>query len=291
MTIPTDSVNITVLMENTTTRTDLRTEHGLSFLLTVSHRRVLFDTGQSDQLLANARTLGLDISTIDTLVISHGHYDHGGGVAAVIAAATGPIETFLHPQALLPKFALDPDGKVREIGIQQHSLAALQSPKVRLHLTTKPVTIAPGIILSGEIPRIHRQEEDDEGFRLDPLGESFDPLIDDQALAIVTPAGIITLLGCAHSGVINTLDHLAGLVSGTPFRAIMGGMHLRHASRERIEWTIAQFARFSPAHLGPAHCTGSQPSALIGAAFPAQVFPCRTGTSLHFSAQDCLITT
>jgi 7,8-dihydropterin-6-yl-methyl-4-(beta-D-ribofuranosyl)aminobenzene 5'-phosphate synthase len=98
--------------------------------------------------------------------------------------------------------------------------------------------------------------------------------VDDQALYLVTGSGVIVLLGCAHAGVINTLDHIANLTGNAPLLAVIGGMHLRTASKERIAWTIEQLRRLGPELFVPAHCTGSTATTALMEAFGVQ---CRAG--------------
>jgi 7,8-dihydropterin-6-yl-methyl-4-(beta-D-ribofuranosyl)aminobenzene 5'-phosphate synthase len=271
---------ITVLVDNSASKPGLLAEHGLAVWLNLGTQCLLFDTGQTNALLANARQLGLDLGAVDTVVLSHGHYDHCGGLADVLHLAASGAVIYSHPDAIRPKYR-QADSGVRYIGMPAHCLELLRQRGANLRTVTAPIEIAPGLFLTGEIPRSHSEEQDEEGFRQDAEGRQVDPLLDDQSLFLQTPAGTVVLLGCAHAGVINTLDYVRHLTGGHPIHAVLGGMHLRLASDERIAWTLDALRQFSIEKLYPAHCTGAKAVAALGAAFPGRCFPCGVGTTLN----------
>ncbi len=121
-----DDICITLLVENSVHRMGLQAEHGLAWHVDIGGKQVLFDTGQTDLLVANAQRLGLDLAQVEAVVLSHGHYDHTGGVAAVRRLAPA-ARVLMHPAARAPKFEADPDGSVRAIGMNKATLAALDS--------------------------------------------------------------------------------------------------------------------------------------------------------------------
>jgi 7,8-dihydropterin-6-yl-methyl-4-(beta-D-ribofuranosyl)aminobenzene 5'-phosphate synthase len=267
---------ITVLVDNSTRGPGLIAEHGLAVWLDLGAHRVLFDTGQTDAILANARQLGIELSTADAVALSHGHYDHCGGLAAVLGVASAEVAIYLHPSAAEPKYR-----RGRYIGVPQQCLEPLRRRAASIRAVTAPVEIAPGLFLTGEIPRAHPQEANEEGFCLDAEGRRADLLRDDQSLFFQTAGGTIVLLGCAHAGVINTLDYIRHLTGGQPIRAVLGGMHLRSASNERIAWTLDALRPLSIEKLYPAHCTGAKAVAALRAAFPGRCLECGVGTTLN----------
>jgi 7,8-dihydropterin-6-yl-methyl-4-(beta-D-ribofuranosyl)aminobenzene 5'-phosphate synthase len=271
---------ITVLTDNHASGPGLLAEHGLAVWLKWGTRCLLFDTGQTEALLANARQLGLDLGTVDTVVLSHGHYDHTGGLPDVCRLAPAEVVIYLHQDATRPKYG-QADSGVRYIGMPARSLTLLCKCGSSLHTVTGPTEVAPDLLLTGEIPRRHAQEQADERFRQDAEGRHIDPFLDDQSLFLRTPAGTVVLLGCAHAGVINTLDYIWHLTDGHPIRAVLGGMHLQAASDERIAWTLEALQRFSIKELYPAHCTGAKAVAVLEAAFPGRCLPCGVGTTLR----------
>jgi 7,8-dihydropterin-6-yl-methyl-4-(beta-D-ribofuranosyl)aminobenzene 5'-phosphate synthase len=271
---------ILVLIDNHASDAGLVAEHGLAVHLDLGTRRLLFDTGQTDAILANAARLGVDLASVDTVALSHGHYDHTGGLAEVLAGIKGEVTVYAHAVALHRKYHCTAAG-ARSIGMPDHCLESLRQSGVNPRTVTGPTEIAPGVFLTGEVPRRHRQEQDDEGFRLDPEGSRIDSLPDDQSLFVPTPAGTVVLLGCAHSGVINTLDYIRHLTDGQPIKGVLGGMHLRSASDERLAWTIDALRSLSIERLYPAHCTGARATAAFEAAFPGRCFPCGVGLTLN----------
>ncbi len=274
------SATITVLVENSVARSNLiMAEHGLALLVDTGARCILFDTGQSQLLTVNAQNLKIDLDAVDTVILSHGHYDHTGGLSGVLANAAGEVAIYVHPFAMLPKYHKSDNG-VRDIGMPSHCLSLLQDKESKVRMTTTPIEISPGITITGEIPRIHREEEEPQGFFQDFEALRIDRIQDDQALFMQTPAGTVVLLGCAHSGVINTLDYIRQLSGAQTFFAVIGGMHLNSASDERMAWTIESLRRFQIERLYPAHCTGTKAVAALWAAFPGQCFPCGVGTTI-----------
>jgi 7,8-dihydropterin-6-yl-methyl-4-(beta-D-ribofuranosyl)aminobenzene 5'-phosphate synthase len=275
-------LRITVLADNTVTGRQVRGEHGLCFYLEVENRRLLFDTGQGLVLGDNARALDLDLSTIDTVVLSHGHYDHTGGLSTLIQAAQRPITIHAHPDTLDAKYHCTPAGS-RSIGLPMASREALGHPLVRLALSDKPEELAAGLWRTGEIPRPYPEETQTEVFHLDPDGLTQDALLDDQSLFIDTPEGTVVLLGCAHAGVIHILDYIQQLTDGRPIRAVLGGMHLGSATPERLDWVLAQLDRIAPQQLMPMHCTGIRAMATLWNRFPQACRPCGAGSVFDFS--------
>jgi 7,8-dihydropterin-6-yl-methyl-4-(beta-D-ribofuranosyl)aminobenzene 5'-phosphate synthase len=271
---------ITVLVENTAGGRGLLAEHGLSFWIESGSRRILFDTGQSDILLHNASILGIDLRHTDALVLSHGHYDHVGGVKKPLELAPG-LPVYLHPRALEPKFSCRGQ-ESRSIGMEREMAQTLDQ-RIRDGLgsfTRSPAEILPGVWATGEIPRRSALEDTGGSFYLDPNRVQPDELLDDQALVLETPDGLVVVLGCAHAGVINTLDYVAELFPDRPIRTVLGGMHLVRASRARIAHTIMALCRHHVQRIGPAHCTGQEASRGLWDALPDRCFACNVGTQI-----------
>ncbi len=274
-------MKIMVLAENTAVGQGIRGEHGLSFWLERDGLRLLFDTGQGLVLSDNAAALNLDLATLDALVLSHGHYDHTGGLAQIMEHAVRPLSVYAHPGALNPKYRVASSG-VREIGMPAPCRMALEDKGVRLVLSAEPAIVAPGIRTTGEITRFHDEERSEEYFRLDEEGRQEDPIADDQALILETGRGVVVLLGCAHAGLINTLDRVREVTEGAPLLAVAGGMHLRSATPERLAWTVGELRRFDIATLVPMHCTGFVASATLWQAFPGRCRVAGAGSVLAF---------
>ena len=274
-------MNITVLSDNTVAARAARGEHGLAFWIETGENCLLFDTGQGLVLADNAQALRVDLDAVDTIVLSHGHYDHTGGLADVLRETTGPVVVYAHPDAHLPKYQQG-EGGVRDIGMPAACRDAMLGGRCRFTPSRQSAEVAPGIWTTGEVPRQHPEEATTEPFCRDPEGREIDLLSDDQALFMWTAQGTVILLGCAHSGIINTLDHVQGLTDGKPVRAVMGGMHLRSATEDRMAWTIRELRRFKINLLVPMHCTGQKSVAALWAAFPNTCQACGVGTLFEF---------
>jgi len=274
-------LRITTLVENTAGRPELLGEHGIAFWIEADGFRILFDTGQGRVLGHNAERLGIAPTAADAVVLSHGHYDHSGGLAEVLGARRD-LPVFLHPAALRPKYAHCVQPPHRAIGMPVSTAEALGSQGDRVTWTRGPTELGPGILLTGEIPR--RTDFEDVGgpFYCDTACDTPDLLADDQALSIPTASGPVVVLGCAHAGVVNTLDYLAELTGTSRVRAVLGGMHLVRADAKRIEATIAALERYGVAVLAPAHCTGSRAVARLWTAFPERCRECSVGSRFVF---------
>ena len=161
-----DKINITVLVENTIRRAGLLAEHGLSLLIEAGGKRVLFDTGQGMALLHNARALGVKLHELDAIVLSHGHYDHTGGLAAVLGESRR-IPVYLHPGGLAARFTPSDRGRARGIGIRYRDELILRSRPGDIVWTREPARVLSGISVTGEIPRGTDFEDTGGAFFLD----------------------------------------------------------------------------------------------------------------------------
>lgn len=274
-----NGLRITVLMENTAGGRGLVAEHGLSFWIEHGGRRILFDASQSRLPLANARRLGIDLAATEAIVLSHGHYDHTGGLAAVLRLAPA-AKVFAHPAALRGKFKRDAHGTIRDIGMPAVAKGLLRR-RPGVHLHAHPTQPLPGFFLTGPPPRQTAYETVDPGFLADRNGTQPDLIPDDQSAYVETPTGTVVILGCAHAGVINTLRHVQALTNGRPIRMVVGGMHLGDASTERMAQTVAAFRELDIPCLHPCHCTGFAAAARLWAEFPGRVRACPVGTVIE----------
>lgn len=260
-------ISLTLLVENTARGAGLLAEHGLAYWLDTGSHRVLFDTGQGMALEHNARKLGIDLATADAIVLSHGHYDHVSGLPAALAAAPSAALWF-HPAATEVKFIRSPDGRARRISTDFMARGDFGPWRV-VRRVVDPSEVVPGIWVTGGIPRIHDYEDVGGPFFLDDAMEVADGMADDMALYLTGAAGLTVVLGCAHGGAINTLEHIFKQTGKVPVDTMVGGLHLAAASPERMDRTVAALRELSPRRMGFGHCTGAAAIHRLWNEFPA----------------------
>lgn len=274
-------VRVTVLVENTASGRGLLGEHGLCFWIACGDKHILFDTGQTDVFARNARVLGIDLSRADAIVLSHGHYDHTGGLAKAMQIAPR-ARVFLHPDALKPKFSRHADGTVHEVGLPQLTEEEIRRRSAGLVFTPHPTEIVDGLFVTGRIPRANNFEDTDGSFFRDSACGEVDPLRDDQAIYFRGSKGIVVLLGCAHAGVINTLNQIRAINDGRTLHAAIGGMHLGSASEARLIATLDALQSYEDLLLAPAHCTGTRQKMLLWHRFAPRCRECVVGSQFAF---------
>ena len=275
-------LQITILAENTVRRPGLLSEHGWSVWIEADERRILFDTGQGLVLRHNVDKLDIPLETAHLVALSHGHFDHTGGLSTVFGF-TQSIDLYLHPAALEEKYRREKTPPHRAIGIPKYDEPSLREQTNQLIWTSKPTKLAEDIFLTGEIPRRNDFEDTGGAFYLDADCTKPDPLLDDQALWIETSGGIVVILGCAHSGVVNTLDYIAELTGNKQIRAVLGGMHLIKSGSRRIDATIDALKQYQINKIGASHCTGMRATTRLWSEFPESCVECSVGTTLCFN--------
>jgi 7,8-dihydropterin-6-yl-methyl-4-(beta-D-ribofuranosyl)aminobenzene 5'-phosphate synthase len=261
-------VRVTVLIDNVRGE-GLRSQWGLSFWIETPRARVLLDTGASAAFLRNARTLDVPLETAEALVLSHGHFDHGGGLAQAVEAAPG-APLVLHPGALTPRFWQTKTGKADPIGLPEKSVGTILARPEKVVWAIGPREVAPGVWVSGPIPRRHALEEAEANFFFDTGFTLRDHVVDDQALWVVTPGGLVVFSGCAHSGIINTVEYARAAAAAAsdadtlpPVRAVLGGFHMLQARKPRLEATADYLAGLDLEVCAPCHCTGKRATGLL----------------------------
>jgi len=279
--VTTNKIAITTLVDNSAADGFL-SEHGLAFWIEYHDRRILFDTGQSEIFIQNAAKLGIDLSETNAIVISHGHYDHTGGLARVLDIAP-EATVYLHPAALKAKFNLK-NGKSKAIGMSEATAKIIHgmADNGKVVWTESPVEVCPGIFATGQIPRIAQPNYVSGNFFLDNNCREPDTMPDDQSLFFDSPDGLVVVLGCAHSGLANIFNYVAGLSEKKHFFAVTGGTHLLNASPEQIALAIELFKKYDVRQIGLAHCTGDNAVRQFSEALPDRCFVCSAGTKIEF---------
>ena len=272
-------IAVTILSDNRAAY-GLETEHGLSLWIETAGHKILFDTGRGEAMLWNAEALGIDLGLADCVVLSHGHYDHTGNVSAVLGRA-GHARLFLHPHAMQSRYSIHDVPK--PIGMPKASEEAIQAlPDVRRCWVSTPWALAEGVMMTGPVPRVTAYEDTGGPFFLDEAGKRADAIADDLSFWVRTRAGLVVCLGCCHAGVINTLRH-AVAISGEPrILAVIGGMHLLHASQERLDRTVEALHAYGVSYLYPCHCTGEDAVSGLRRRLGASVQPGFAGMKISF---------
>lgn len=244
------NLKLTVLVDNNTIidRYFLG-EPGLSFYIEDGSERVLFDTGYSDILLKNARAMGIDIDAVDTVVISHGHNDHTGGLAHLPFDLSPKKKIVAHPLAFDEKYY---DGEY--IGSPMN-IEQLRE-RAELCLSASPVRITENLTFLGEIPRVTSFETKTS------LGD--DPLLDDSALVYNSGTGLFVITGCSHSGICNIVERAKKVCGDERIIGVIGGFHLFRVGT-RVRETARYLAEQNMKYLLPCHCVSFAARAAIHA--------------------------
>jgi 7,8-dihydropterin-6-yl-methyl-4-(beta-D-ribofuranosyl)aminobenzene 5'-phosphate synthase len=273
------AVTLTVLVDNVSHDLRLLAEHGFALWVEAHGTCLLFDTGQTGAVVDNALELGIDLRRTDVIALSHGHYDHTGGLARTLEAAPTAL-VYLHPEATRARYSTHPPRPARPVGMPEAAQRALDAQASRVRWVRAPTELCPGVGLTGPIPRARSFEDAGGLFTLDAAQEKVDDLVDDQALWIDTEEGVVVVTGCAHSGVVNTLDFVSQLRPDRTIVAVLGGFHLHSAGEDRLAATRGALARLEPRVVAPAHCTGERGAAMLRHSFPVAFRPVAVGTRL-----------
>jgi 7,8-dihydropterin-6-yl-methyl-4-(beta-D-ribofuranosyl)aminobenzene 5'-phosphate synthase len=255
------AVRITTLSENTA-QLGFLGEWGLSILVETESTKVLLDTGMSISAVHNADLMGIDLSTIDKIVLSHAHGDHTGGLREVLRRTKKGIEIIAHPNIWIPKYVQY--GEMSRFAGIPYVREGLEALGASFNLVREPFKVSDDIMTTGEIEMTADYETIDARLYLKKDNRMIpDPMADDLALIIRTREGLALITGCAHRGIINTVRHVQKLTGGEYIHTIIGGMHLMVASLERIERTASELKKLGLQRLSVSHCTGFSASAVL----------------------------
>jgi 7,8-dihydropterin-6-yl-methyl-4-(beta-D-ribofuranosyl)aminobenzene 5'-phosphate synthase len=282
-------MNVTCVIDDAVRRSSpFWGEHGLAFLIETEAGRVLFDTGQSGTvLLHNLELLDVDPVTIDALAISHAHYDHTGGLPALLERVRPGIPLYATPDLFRERFS-QREGEPRSVslGLTREELAA----RLTLNLSAASQEIVPGVWTTGEITE-RPEPEGSSAHHLVREGDAFvaDPYRDDMALVLeMSDRGrsgrrLALLCGCCHAGLLNTLAHIQRMFE-RPIVAIAGGLHLTNTTADDLQRVSDVLVGMeSVQRVWPNHCTGEVAFVTLTLTLgPSVVRPCPAGTVPEF---------
>jgi 7,8-dihydropterin-6-yl-methyl-4-(beta-D-ribofuranosyl)aminobenzene 5'-phosphate synthase len=249
---------ITILCENLVGRLVGSGEHGFSAFIETGQGNYLFDTGNGHSVVPNSLALDKDLRTVRKIFLSHGHYDHTGGLPEVLKLS-GKVDVHAHPHVFLDRIAvLKENGKEtkRFVGIP-YKKGYLESLGANFVFNNAFAEAEKGIFLTGEVPRKTPFEKQDPRLFSDIDGKTTqDIFLDDQSLILDSKKGMILILGCAHSGMINIINHVINKTGKSNFYGILGGTHLDFLTPEQLEESVNALNQLKIERIGVSHCTG-----------------------------------
>jgi len=281
------NVQITVLIEDSksTAKPHLKSKHGLSFFIKAKigddEVTVLMDTGASPEaLLHNVDAIGVNFEDVDAIALSHGHYDHTGGLLEALKRMKKRVPVIAHPTVFEPKLSLMPH--LRLIGAP-FTVSDVESAGGVPLFASDPVKIADGITTTGEVPRITAFESVRDVWNIHNRKFVEDKMLDDQSLVMdVEGKGLVVVSGCAHAGIINTIKYAQKITGNRRVHAVLGGFHLGNAENERIQATLDELEKLDLKFVGPCHCTGKKATKRFAESFGDRCQPLHTGDIVEF---------
>lgn len=272
------TIKITTLVENTQGENSaLKTTHGLSFFIEINNKFYLFDTAQDDLVVKNAAELGYDLNNLEKVIISHNHYDHGGGLKSLISNF-GPQEIVLHEEFFKEKYDVKRKKK-RYLGIEYDRKTLLKTGSEIQEISKDISYLNENIFIAANFKRKNSFEKINKRFNIKEDNKlSLDYFKDEIALGIESSKGLIILLGCSHPGVVNMISSIIEKTRNNKIHYILGGTHLIEGDEERINKTLDYLKTLDVDYLGFSHCTGKKAEKVFEKEMPDKFFHNNTGT-------------
>lgn len=277
---------IRILSENRTSHSECLAEHGLSVYIETGEMTLLFDVGASDLFKENAEKLNTDLNQVDAVVISHGHYDHTGGLP-IFCDINKHACVYIHKTAFQPAFGME-NGTLEDesCGIRW-SETQRENLKPRLNLTEGPCWLTEDIVISGTIPKTEDFTPTEQFYIRSQSGELItDDMAHEQFLGIRVrdekSKGIFLFSGCSHTGVIPLISYAKSLFPGERIFGLLAGMHLYHTEKDELERILDQIAAEEMAYVMPVHCTGMEGICGLMQRMGSRCLPVGVGDSISF---------
>jgi 7,8-dihydropterin-6-yl-methyl-4-(beta-D-ribofuranosyl)aminobenzene 5'-phosphate synthase len=252
-------------------------ELGLSLLVQVGRAKLLFDTGATGSFLNNARRLGIDLSDLGEVVLSHGHYDHSGGVAALYALLSdSPPPLFAGRGYDVRRFAVSATER-RSIGLPFEARPAGMPEPI---LIERAERLEEGVFVLPRADMIDGSEIPSRFRTLSGGVEAQDDFSDELALAVIEEGGLTVISGCAHRGIVNIVRAALLAFPGIPLKAVVGGFHFSEADEAGMRQTAEALAALKPEKIFCSHCTGVRGFAALAAALPGKISWLACGASV-----------
>lgn len=254
-------------------------EHGFSALVEWEGGALLFDTGQGEGLLPNAQRMNRDLRRVGAVALSHGHYDHTGGLWGLLSSCGGK-EILAHPGIFARRYRVKDTGEALSIGIP-YAEEFLRGQGARFSFSDQFREVGPGFFLTGEVPRTAPFEKGDTGLFCDDAGCDADPIRDDQSLIVRTERGLVLLLGCCHAGLVNTIEWAREATGVAEIHAVIGGTHLGFCGQNQLDETVAALRGYGVRKILGSHCTGFAAAARLHQEFPGRFHPAHVGYTIE----------
>lgn len=276
-------IKITTLIENhADPDRGLMGEHGLSMFIETGTERILFDTGQTGDFLRNASRMGIGLKDVSRVLLSHGHYDHTGGVLRFLESRGRDVPVYVGKGFFRKKYKRLENGDYRYNG-NPFTREQLYGAAGRVHEVEREVSVlSEGLVLFRGFHSPYDFEETSGEFYLqEDAGYGKDDFSDEMALGIVADNALLLVSGCAHPGILGMARRVTEEL-GLPLRGVIGGSHLLHAGKARMEAVIAGFKRMDPEVLALSHCTGDENMGRLREAFGSSFHNNVSGSELIF---------
>ncbi len=258
-----ESAKVIILVNNWLEESAYWGEHGLSLLLRFIEsgvkKEILLDTGQSgDVLLHNLDNGGISLDHLSAIVISHGHYDHMGGISRLLRFLGRPIKVILHPDVWGQRINAKPHP--REVGTT-FTPEEIERQGGEILSSSEPVFLSKQLLTTGTIPRGEVEERNDSFQRIIDQKVVHDEIIDDLAIILnLGSQGLFILTGCCHAGIINTIKHAIQITGNNKIKGVIGGLHLHDTDEVRLLKTATYLKEINPELIVPLHCSGLKES-------------------------------